>query len=244
VAEVFVEVADTLVDDFDVVEFLHVVTGRIAELVDVAAVGLLLADPSGQLQFMAASDEASWMLKLFELQRHEGPSLEAFRTGTPVAYLDLRETTERWPVFGAQAVALGFTCAHAMPMRLRGQVIGALNLLGHEPVAMEPGDQAVVQALVDVATIGLLQERAIRRRAVLVEQLEGALQSRIVIEQAKGALAQVHGLSVDEAFTMLRHQARRRGRRLTELAAAVVNEGPASIAELAEGGLRPKGSVA
>jgi ANTAR domain/GAF domain len=242
VAEVFVEIADTLVDDFDVIEFLRMVTGRIAELVDGAAVGLLLADPSGQLQFMGASDEASWMLRLFEFQKYEGPSLEAFRTGEPVECLNLRETIDRWPVFGRRAVVLGFGCAHAIPMRLRGQVIGALNLLGQESFVMEAADQAVVQALADVATIGLLQERQIRRGAAFADQLQTALDNRIAIEQAKGALAQAHGVSVDEAFAMLLDHARSRGHRLSELAAAVIAQGRASVAQLAEAGLRPTGS--
>jgi hypothetical protein len=223
-AEVFVEVADTLVEDFDTIEFLHMLTGRTAELVDVAAVGLLMADRSGKLQFMAASEEASWMLRLFELQTREGPSLDAFRTGRPVGYLDLREAVDRWPVFGSCAVALGFRCAHAIPMRWRGEVIGALNLLSHEAVQMAAGDLAIVQGLADVATIGLLQQRAVRRGTALTDQLQVALDNRVVIEQAKGALAQAHGLSLDEAFTMLGDYARSRGRRLSEVAAELTTD--------------------
>jgi GAF domain-containing protein len=231
-AEVFVEVADTLVAEFDLIEFLQLVTARTAELLQAGAVGLLLADQHGELQFMAASNEATKLLELFELQHHEGPCLEAFRSGAPVFTADLSAAAGRWPRFGPRAVEAGFGSVHAMPMRLRGEVLGALNLLGTGTGALEPADVRIVQALVDVATIGLLQERAIRRGELLTEQLQGALNSRVVIEQAKGALAQLRGVSVDEAFALLRGYARRNGRRLSEVAQAVVGEDRSSIAEL------------
>jgi GAF domain-containing protein len=231
-AEVFVEVADTLVDEFDLIEFLQLVTARTAELLQAGAVGLLLADQHGELQFMAASDEATKLLELFELQHHEGPCLEAFRSGAPVSTADLTTATGRWPLFAPRAVAAGFASVHAMPMRLRGEVLGALNLLGSGLGTLEPADVRIVQALVDVATIGLLQERTIRRGELLTEQLQGALNSRVVIEQAKGALAQIHGISVDAAFERLRGYARRNGRRLSEVAQTVVSEDRSSVADL------------
>jgi GAF domain-containing protein len=230
-AEVFVEVADTLVDDFDLIEFLRTVTARAAELVDVAAVGLLLADPHGQLQFMAASDERTRLLELFQLQHHEGPCLDCFRTGTPVVNADLRTATARWPVFAPHAADLGFRSVHALPLRLRHQVIGALNLFGTDTGRLGPDDVLVVQALADVATIGLLQEQTIHRAEILTEQLQGALNSRVVIEQAKGALARTHHIDVDQAFELLRRYARNHNRKLVELAHTVLSD-PADVPEL------------
>ncbi len=207
-AEVFVELADTLVDDFDLVEFLQIVTTRTAELVDVAAVGLLLADAQGRLQFMAASDEQTKLLELFQVQHEEGPCLDAYVSRAPVIVADLRLCADRWPLFAPRASAVGFRSVHAIPMRLRSQVIGARNLFGTEPGGLEGDDLRVVQALGDIATIGLLQERAIHRGEILTEQLQGALNSRIVIEQAQGALARIHGVDVDRAFDLLRGYAR------------------------------------
>jgi transcriptional regulator with GAF, ATPase, and Fis domain len=234
-AEVFVEVADTLVDEFDVIEFLQLVSVRTAELLDAAAVGLLLADQHDELQFMAASNEAARYLELFEVQHAEGPCLDAFRTGTPIFVSDIEVEGHRWPRFARRIAAAGFNSVHAIPMRLRGEVIGALNLFGRNPGGIDSEDLRIVQALVDVATIGLLQERAIRRGEVLTEQLQGALNSRVVIEQAKGALAQIRGISVDEAFDLMRAFARRNGRRLSQVAQAVVSEDRTGIAGLIEG---------
>lgn len=223
-AEVFVEMADTLVDEFDLIEFLEKVTTRTAELVDVAAVGLLLADHHGHLQLMAASDEATRLLELFQLQHHEGPCLDAFATRVPVVNADLGQAADRWPRFAPRATDVGFRSVHAIPLRWRSEVIGALNLFGTGTGALATGDVQVVQALADVATIGLLQERAIRRAEVLAEQLQAALNSRIVIEQAKGALSRIHGIGVDEAFARLRSYARSNNRRLSDLAHAVITE--------------------
>jgi hypothetical protein len=234
-AEVFVEVADTLVDEFDLIAFLQLVTVRTAELLQAGAVGLLLADQHGELQFMAASDEATMMLELFEVQYHEGPCLEAFRTGAPVSTSDISVAAGRWPRFAPRAVAAGFGSVHAIPMRLRGEVLGALNVFGASAGALEPADVRIVQALVDVATIGLLQERTIRRGEVLTEQLQSALNSRVVIEQAKGALAQIHGVTVDTAFGLLRSYSRRNGRRLSEVAQAVISEDRSSVLDLSGG---------
>jgi GAF domain-containing protein len=230
-AEVFVEVADTLVDDFDLIEFLRTVTTRAAELVDVAAAGLLLADAHGQLQFMAASDERTRLLELFQLQHSEGPCLDAYLAGTAVVNADLREAADRWPVFAPHAAELGFRSVHAIPLRLRNQVIGALNLFGTDTGNLDPDDVRVVQALADVATIGLLQEQTIHRAEVLTEQLQGALNSRVVIEQAKGALARTHDVDVDQAFDLLRRYARNHNRKLVDIAHAVLAD-PASVTDL------------
>lgn len=232
VAEVFVEVSDTLVDDFDLVEFLHMLTVRTAELAGASVVGLVLADTQGNLHFMAASQEDAKLLELFQLQNDEGPCLDAFRTATPVINTDLREAQSRWPRFAPHATAAGFRSVHAFPLRLRSQAIGALNVFGADDAKLiDDADIPVIQALADVATIALIQERAVTRGSDLTEQLQGALNSRVIIEQAKGAIAQAHGVSVDQAFVILRSYARSNNRRLGEVANAVVTN-LASIPEL------------
>jgi transcriptional regulator with GAF, ATPase, and Fis domain len=230
-AEVFVEVADTLVDEFDVVEFLHVVAVRTANCGGAPAAGLLLTDERGQLQLMAASDERTHMLELFQIQAKEGPCHDCFDRREAVVNADLLGATEQWPRFVPRALAAGFRSVHAFPLRLRREVIGALNLFGDEPGTMEPDDVRVIQALADVATIGILQERTIRRSEVLTEQLQAALNSRIVVEQAKGALAHIHDETTDQAFNRLRSYARNHGLRLGDLAFAVVHD-PASVPDL------------
>ncbi|HEY6647247.1 MAG TPA: GAF and ANTAR domain-containing protein [Mycobacterium sp.] len=231
-ATIFVEVADTLVDEFDLIDFLHLLTDRAASLVDAAAVGIVLADPRGRLEFMAGSNENVKLLELFQLQNHEGPCLEAFRTGHPVINVDLGAAGGRWPRFAPRATALGFQAVHAFPLRLRQQVIGAMNVFGATKGGdFHDTDVAVMQALADVASIGLIQERAIRRGEVLSEQLQGALNSRVVIEQAKGAVAQARGVSVDEAFVSIRSYARSNNRRLTDVAHTIV-AGPATAEQL------------
>jgi transcriptional regulator with GAF, ATPase, and Fis domain len=224
VAAVFVEFADTLVEEFDLIEFLQMVTARASDLFGASAAGLLLADPQGTLQFMAASDERAELLELFQVQSHEGPCQDCFRDGVAVINSDLAHAVDRWPNFAPRATAAGFLSVHAFPMRLRREVIGALNLFGTDAGDMDPADARTVQALADVATIGLLQERAVRRGEVLTEQLQGALNSRIVIEQAKGALAQMHSCSVDQAFDLLRSYSRSQRLGLSEVARGVVTD--------------------
>jgi GAF domain-containing protein len=231
VAEVFVEFADTLVEAFDVVEFLQMVTTRAAELVDSAAAGLLLADKQGQLQFMAASDERTHLLELFQVQAVEGPCQDCYRQGLPVVNADLSTAQDRWPQFTPRALAAGFRSVHAFPLRLRHQVIGALNMFSTREGDLDPSDIRVIQALADIATIGLLQERAVREATVLSEQLQGALQSRVSIEQAKGALAQIHGIGVDDAFGLMRRFARSNNLPLSVVARDVVLN-PSGVAEL------------
>lgn len=232
-ADVFVEVADTLVDEYDVIEFLQLVTNRTADLIGASDVGLLLADQRGRLQFMAASNEDVKRLELFQLQNHEGPCLDAFQSGAPVVNADLQEANDRWPRFAPRAAADGFRSVHALPLRLRREVIGAMGVFGTDVGILGETDVHIAQALADVATIGLLQERAIRRGEVLAEQLQSALNSRTVIEQAKGAIAQFRNVSVDQAFLILRAHARGTQRRLGEVAHAVLTD-PISLTELPE----------
>jgi transcriptional regulator with GAF, ATPase, and Fis domain len=222
-AEAFVEIADTLVDDFDVIEFLHQLTVRCAQVLGVSAAGVLLADQRGALRVVAASTEQTRLLELLQLQTDQGPCPECFHTGRPVAVADLTTATERWPRFVTAARQVGFASVHAVPMRLRTDVIGALNLFDAQPGALDEDTLRLAQALADVATIGLLQARAIRHREILAEQLQTALNSRVVIEQAKGVIAERRHVDMDQSFTLLRSTARTNNRRLSDLARAVVD---------------------
>jgi GAF domain-containing protein len=232
-SETFVELTDTMVADFDVIDFLHVLTSRSVELLDVAAAGLLLADPRGELRVVAASSEAARLLELFQLQSDQGPCLDCFRSGQPVTATDLN-TEERWPRFAHAAGQAGFAGVQALPMRLREQVIGALNLFRATAGEFDAVSVRVGQAMADVATIGLLHERSMRRSDILNEQLQTALNSRVIIEQAKGKLAERLGIDVDQAFTLLRDQARNHNQRLSDLARAFV-DGTQAVPSTASG---------
>jgi len=221
-ARAFVELADTLVADFDMLEFLHGLTARCVELLDAAAAGLAVTDQRGQLRVIAASSERARLLELFELQNDEGPCLVCFRTGQPVAEPDLDHFNRLWPRFAAQAREAGFRSVYAVPMRLREEIIGSLNLFRTEPGHLPEVDAHVGQAMADVATIAILQERAVRSRSVLAEQLQTALNSRVVIEQAKGVLAERGRIGMDEAFSGLRDYARSRNHPLREVARGVI----------------------
>lgn len=218
IAETFVELADTMVDHFDVVEFLH----RVAELLDCSEAGLLLADAAGMLRVMASSSERSDALDLLQTQNEEGPCFEAYHRGEPVSSEDLIEDDDRWPTFAPEAVERGFCSVQALPMRVRGTTVGALNLFRSQPGAISDRDLPVAQAMADIAALSLLQERALRESRGVVGQLQAALSSRVVIEQAKGVLAERNGVDMDAAFTALRRFARNHNRKLSELAMDVV----------------------
>lgn len=222
-AETFVELADTLVADFDVVEFTHVLASRCVELLDAAAVGLMLIDQHSQLRVIACSDEQTRLLELFELEADEGPCLECFRTGIQVADHDLRNTDNRWPRFAAKAVEAGYLAVQAIPMRLRGETIGVLNLFRQRSGASDETLLRTGQALADVATIGLMHERAIRHHQILAEQLQGALNSRVVIEQAKGLLSERFNVDMPMAFVIMRKFARKANRKLSDVAQDVIS---------------------
>jgi GAF domain-containing protein len=217
-ARTMVELADTLVDDFDVVELFSLLTDRCVELFGISAAGLMLISPEGDLRVVASSSEAMRLLELFEVQAEEGPCLDCYRSGEPVVNQNLAAVNGRWPQFAPKALEAGFRSAHALPMRLRGVVIGALNLFGTEPAALAEADLLAAQALADVATIAILQQRAAVDAQVLSEQLSLALNSRILIEQAKGMLAERAGLDMDRSFATLREYARRHNRLLAEVA--------------------------
>jgi GAF domain-containing protein len=221
-SETFVVLADTLVADYDVVDLLDRLVSAAVTLLDVTAGGLLLDDQRGSLALVASSNESTRLLEIFQLQTNEGPCLDCVRTATAVTSADLVADVDRWPVFAPEAVAAGFRSVTAVPLRLRSQTIGGLNLFSDAPGAMSQDDQRVAQALADVATIGILQQRSIHRTTVLAEQLQQALNSRIAIEQAKGVLAERHDLDMAAAFESLRRHARNHNMRLADVAGAVV----------------------
>ncbi len=233
IAETFVELADTLVADFDVIEFLHLVTTRCVDLVDVAATGVVLADPSGSLMAIAASDERARLLELFEMQNDEGPCRDCDQHGGAVVNIDLAAAADRWPHFAPRALDEGFRWASALSMRLRDQVIGAVNLFDPAAGGLSADQLRLAQALADAATIGILQ-RSVRQSEVVARQLQVALTSRIVIEQAKGVLAERLQITVDAAFAVLRAGARSRNMLLSDLAREVTssNASPADLARL------------
>nr|WP_232794013.1 MULTISPECIES: GAF and ANTAR domain-containing protein [Pseudofrankia] len=221
-SEAFVGLADSLVADYDVADLLHRLADHCVALLGVAAAGLMLSDQRGRLQVVAASSEASRLLGLFQLEHDEGPGLDCYRTGTTVTVPDIDLAALRWQIFAAEARSAGYRCVHVLPMRLRDDVVGTLSLFGALPGTLADTEARVAQALADVATIAILQERAIRHHELLAEQLQHALTSRIMIEQAKGVLAERGGLDMDQAFARLRRHARDTNTRLTDLARGIV----------------------
>ena len=221
-ADVFVTLADTLVSGFDVVGLFDDLTGACVDLLGVTAAGLMLVDPGGRLRVMASSSERSRLLELLEIQNDEGPCLDCWHTAQPVLVADLATEARRWPTFTAEATRVGFGAVYALPMRLRTETIGALNLFHRDPHALDPHDIRLAQALADVATIGILQQRAVRASSELADQLQNALNTRLIIEQAKGVLAERAQIDMAQAFDLLRRYARGTGRRLSEVAAALI----------------------
>ena len=220
-ARTLVELADSLVADFDVVDLLTLLADRCVDFFDVGAAGLMLASPDGQLRVIASSSDAMRVLELLEVQSDEGPCVDCFRSGQPVVNRTLDEVERRWPRFGPKAVEAGFRSVHALPLRLRGQTIGALNMFRVDEGQMDEADVAAAQALADVATITILAHRSVRDGQVLNEQLSEALNTRIVIEQAKGVVAERTGVDMEQAFARLRRHARSHCLRLTDVAHAV-----------------------
>jgi GAF domain-containing protein len=220
--EAFVSLADTLVTDYDVIDLLHRLCSESVTLLPVDAAGLMLSDQRGTLRVVSSSTEQVHLVELFQLQANEGPCLDCFRTSRQVVSADLG-LEPRWPRFVEHARRAGYRSVHALPLRLRSETIGGLNLFGRTPGALPSHALRVGQALADVATIGILQERAVRRQEVLAEQLQVALNSRVIIEQAKGMLAERGQIGLPQAFALLRSHARARQQGLSELARDVVN---------------------
>ena len=239
-AQTFLELADTLVADFDIVDFLHTLANRCSELFQPAEAGVMLADQRGGLRVVASSSERAHLLELFELMNEQGPCLDCFRTGTRVLAPDLGDERGRWPLFTGEAVAAGFLSAHSLPLRFRSQVIGALNLFRPQPGLLDDHALAGAQAMADIATISILQERTLREARVLAEQLQRALNSRVVIEQAKGVLAERAKINLDEAFDLLRTHARSHNLRLHDVATAAISS-LLTVEELASP-LKPRSS--
>ncbi|MFD2467551.1 GAF and ANTAR domain-containing protein [Amycolatopsis silviterrae] len=218
----FVEMADTLVDEYDVADLLHRLAKYCVTLLGASAAGLLLADQRGGLEVAASSDESSRTLELLQLQTEQGPCRDAYGSGEQVHVEDVTVEKARWPLFAPEAAAAGFRSVHALPLRLRRQVIGTLSLFGRDASALPGSALSVARALADIATIGILHERAVRRGEQLTEQLQHALNSRVVIEQAKGVLAHAGGLEMEVAFDRLRAYSRGHNARLSQVAEAVV----------------------
>jgi len=221
-SQTFVELADTLVDEFDIIELLTVLTDRCVALLDAGAAGILLADHDGVLHVMAASTEQARLLELFQLQNQQGPCLDCFTSGRPVVERGF-EAADRWPRFHAEAVAAGFRSVQALPLRLRDITIGALNVFLDDRAGLEDADIVIAQALADAATIAILHDQAAREARVITAQLQGALTSRVVIEQAKGMLAERAKVDMDEAFARLRRFAHQHGQQLSAVAADLVD---------------------
>lgn len=221
--QTFLQLADTLVDDFDIIDLLTMLTDRCVELVDADAAGILLVDADGNPRVIAASSEETRLLELFQLQRDEGPCMEAYTTGQPVIHSDLRLTLERWPNFAPYAVGAGFESACALPLRLRGNVIGALNLFRFTRGPLPDADVTLAQALADVASIAVLQAQATRESLIRDGQLQHALNSRITIEQAKGMVSERSHIDMTAAFDRIRTYARNNNRQLTNVAQQIID---------------------
>lgn len=223
VLDAVVSLVDSLLDDFDVIELLTQLTERCTQLLDVSSTGLLLADTHQQLHLMAATSARTHDLELFQLQTDEGPCLDCYATGQPVSIADLSAETDRWPHFVAAATLAGFASVHALPMRAAGMVLGALGLFGTTAGELAPEDLMVGQTLAHVATVAILQEHAPTPQAVL-PRLRGALTSQIVVEQAKGFLRAQLGVSIDEAFRLLRAYAHTHNAHLSEIARLLISD--------------------
>jgi GAF domain-containing protein len=218
----FVHLADTLVAEFDIVDLLHTLVYNCTELLDVTEAGLVLALTGRDLQVMASTSERSSLIEALQLESHDGPCMACFETGEVVTVPDIRQDQTPWPEFRELALAQGFRSVHAVPLHLRQRTIGALNLFRDEPGTLTPADALVAQALADVATIGILQERLLSEQRMVGEQLQRALDGRIIIEQAKGVLSEWHRIPVDEAFSRLRTYARSTNTRLLDVASDVI----------------------
>jgi GAF domain-containing protein len=223
IVQTFVELTDTMVDDFDVIDFLHRVAARCVELLDCDEAGVMLTDAAGTLRVMASSSERAHALELMQTQTDEGPCFECFTRGEPVSSEDLEADRGRWPTFSPAALAGGFCSVHALPMRVRGQTVGALNLFRIPAGRLDETDVPIAQGMADIAAVGLMQERSVRESREVVQQLESALTSRVVIEQAKGVLAERAQISLDAAFLRMRGYARANNLKIGRVARDLVD---------------------
>ncbi|MDF2563169.1 MAG: transcriptional regulator [Microbacterium sp.] len=221
--QTFAMLADTMVDDYDVVDLLQLLVDACHEVLGISAAGILLADDEGDLQVVASTSEASRLVELMQLGAQAGPCIECYRTGAAVSVASIPAVPEKWGAFRDSATAHGFGATDAVPLRLRDTTIGALNLLREEEGPPDDFDVVAARAFADVATIGILHERSLRESELLSRQLQQALQSRIVIEQAKGVVSFTNGVPIDDAFQIIRSYARRNQLPLSSVAARLVN---------------------
>jgi len=228
-ANTFVEIVDTLVSDFDVIDVLTRLTVRCVELMGAAAAGILLADGDGHLRVVGASSEQIQLLELFQLQNEQGPCLDCYTSGTAVVAPDLN-VASAWPRFAAESVGAGYPSVHAIPLRRNGVTLGCLNLFMANPGALSPTDIALAQALADLASIAIVQSHN-DRPDERDSHLDNALGSRIAVEQAKGMIAEHFAVDVHDAFEILRSNAEDRRRGLTATADELV-AGTMSVAVL------------
>ena len=221
--EAFVTMADTLVAGYDITDLLHNLVEVCVDVLGVTAGGMLLADDDGNLQLVASTSQGAEFVEVMQHDAGAGPCVDSYTTGTAVAVPDLKLAGDRWPEVLAAMQSQGFTSVYAIPMRLRGDVIGAMNLFSADVAALDAADTALAQSLADVATIGILQERNMRESTVVSEQLQRALESRVLIEQAKGVLSALGPMSVDKAFEVLRAYARSNNLNLRVVAGGVID---------------------
>lgn len=227
----FVRLADTLTAEYDMVDLLHTLLDECVAVLALSAGGLMIADSLGHLELLASTSERADLVEVMQLAAGAGPCIECFTTGISVSVADIKDTQERWPQFSAEALKQGFRSVLAVPLKLRGQIIGTMNLFANTVGAVGDRDAAMAQALADIATIGILQERAIRETSIITEQLQRALDSRILIEQAKGVLSELGSLEMDEAFAALRGYARDHNLTLRLVAEKVVDRSLDILAE-------------
>ncbi|KGJ78378.1 transcriptional regulator [Cryobacterium roopkundense] len=223
VSAAFVKLADALVGEYDMLDVLHTLVAQSVELVDATAAGLLLADANGHLQVLASTSEESQLVEILQTDAGVGPCVDAYITGNVVTLSNIETDGNRYPDFQSAALSQGFRSVHAIPMRVRPNTIGALNLFRAQTGILSEEDAAIGQALADVATISILQERAVRENAVIKEQLQRALDSRVLIEQAKGVIAQRSNVDMNEAFNRLRRYARSHNEAMHVSAENVIN---------------------
>lgn len=235
----FVTMADTLTADYDVVDLLHSLVTECSAIVGAQAGGLMLADSDGNLQLVASTSESADIVEVMQLAAGAGPCVSCFRSGTVVTVPDIAAAAAQWPAFQDAALHEGFLSVHAVPLRLRGQTIGTMNLFGNAVGSLSRRDASAAQALADVATIGILQERVASHAHLVAEQLQSALDSRVLIEQAKGAVSQANDTSMDESFSLLRRYARNHNLTLRLVSQSIVDR-TLDIRALGEPALRAR----
>lgn len=223
VVDTLAEIAGSLIDDFDVVDVLTTLADRCVELFGVSGAGMMVATPDGRLAVAASSGPTVQILELLEQQSEEGPCPDCYRSGEPLVDQTMADALDRWPNFAPRALEAGYRSVHALPLRFRGQAFGALNLYSVSKAPLQDSEVRAAQALADLATVTIVQHRALSEAQLLNDQLQHALTSRIAVEQAKGMIAGLSGVDMDTAFSLLRRYGRANDMGLTEVAMDVVS---------------------